>query len=109
MSRKIAHTKRPVRRPPARGRKPSPKLPVQAIEASAEELLAFHHWFHVCFQRREQRQWSLFYLCGPLANLDRKTIETMVWSLHGTTSNAVRDLQRFMSDGSWDQPRMIEP
>ena len=109
MSRKTVRSKRRVRRqPPASGRKPAPKLPPHAIEASAAELLTFHRLFQTCFQRREQRQWSLFYLCGQLSNLERKTIEAMVLMLHGTKANAVRDLQRFMSEGGWDQPRMIE-
>ena len=109
MSRKTVRSKRRVsRQPPASGRKPSPKLPAQAIEASAEELIIFHRLFHACFQRCEQRQWSLFYLCGQLSNLDRKTIETMVLTLHGVKANAVRDLQRFMSEGRWDQPGMLE-
>jgi SRSO17 transposase len=83
-------------------------LPSQAIEASADELLAFHRVFRACFRRREQRQWSLFYLCGQLSNLERKTIEAMVLTLHGAKANAVRDLHRFMSAGRWDQPHMIE-
>ena len=30
------------------------------------------------FARREQREWSRFYLCGQLSNLERKTMEPMV-------------------------------
>jgi SRSO17 transposase len=109
MNRKTVRSKRRVgRQPPASGRKPSPKLTAQAIEASAEELIIFHRLFRACFQRREQRQWSLFYLCGQLSNLDRKTIETMVLTLHGVKASAVRDLQRFMSEGRWDHSRMLE-
>jgi len=109
MSRKPARSRHHVaRRPPASGRKPSLKLPTHTIEASAEALLGFHRLFQACFQRREQRQWSLFYLCGQLSNLERKTIEAMVLMLHGAKTNAVRDLQRFMSEGHWDQPGMLE-
>jgi SRSO17 transposase len=78
------------------------------IEASAEELIAFHRLFHECFQRREQRQWSLFYLCGQLANLERKTIEPMVLALHGPDPKAVRAAQRFMRAGQWSRTRMRE-
>jgi len=95
-------------RPPASGRIPSPKLPAHTVEASAEALLAFHCRFEACFRRREQRQWSLFYLCGQLSNLDRKTIEAMVLNLRGAEANGVRDLERFMSEGRWDQPGMIQ-
>jgi len=78
------------------------------VEASAEELIAFHRLFHDCFQRREQRQWSLFYLCGQLANLERKTIEPMVLALHGPDPKAVRAAQRFMREGQWSRTRMRE-
>ena len=96
------------RRPPASGRKPSSKLPAHTVEASAEALLAFHRRFEACFRRREQRQWSLFYLCGQLSHLERKTIEAMVLNLRRADANAGRDLERFLSEGQWDQPGMIE-
>jgi SRSO17 transposase len=100
-------TYRVKRQPPASGRKPSPKLPPQAVAASADELLNFHDLFQKCFHRREQRHWSLFYLCGQLSNLERKTIEAMVLNLYGAQANAVRDLHRFMSDGHWNQAHML--
>jgi SRSO17 transposase len=77
------------------------------VEASAEALLAFHRLFAACFRRREQRHWSLFYLCGQLSNLERKTIESMVLNLRSADESAGRDLERFLSEGRWDQPGMI--
>jgi SRSO17 transposase len=76
------------------------------VNASAEELIAFHDLFQDCFPRREQRQWSLFYLCGQLSNIARKTIEPMVLGLHGADPNAVRAAQRFITDSPWDQTRL---
>lgn len=109
MSAKRTRSKRhPAVRPPASGRPPSPPLWPGDVEASAEELIAFHCLFHDCFQRREQRQWSLFYLCGQLANLERKTIEPMVLALHGPDPKAVRAAQRFMREGQWSRTRMRE-
>jgi SRSO17 transposase len=81
-------------------------LKPEDIEASTEELLAFHDVFHDCFSRREQRQWSLFYLCGQLSNIERKTIEPMVLTLHGADPNAVRAAQRVMTESTWDHIRM---
>lgn len=92
--------------PPASGRPPSSQLKPEDIAASAEELLSFHDVFHDCFSRREQRQWSLFYLCGQLSNIERKTIEPMVLTLHGADPNAVRAAQRFMTESTWDHTRM---
>src|SRR3990172_13153372 len=65
----------------------------------AEELIAFHRLFASPFQRREQRDWSFFYRCGPLANLERKTIEPMILGAQGAEVKAMRALQRFASRG----------
>jgi SRSO17 transposase len=43
-----------------------------------------------------------------LSRLERKNIEAMVLALHGVEVNAVRDLQRFMSEGSWNHKAMLE-
>ena len=88
--------------PPASGRKPSRRLTPRDVRASAEELIAFHCLFANLFQRREQSDWSFFYLCGQLANLERKTIEPMILGLHGAEAKAMRALQRFISRGKWD-------
>lgn len=106
--RKQRRFRRASRRPPASGRKPTAKLPAHTVADSAEALLAFHARFAACFERREQRYWSLFYLCGQLSNLPRKTIEAMVLNLHGADGNAGRDLERFLSQGRWDQDRLIQ-
>lgn len=95
-------------RPPASGRPPSSALTPEDIDASAEELIAFHNLFQDCFSRPEQRQWSLFYLCGQLSNLGRKTIEPMVLALQGADPNAVRAAQRFITDSPWDRTRLQE-
>ena len=88
-------------RPPASGRKPSAQLPPQDVGASAQALITFHQWFEDCFQRQEQRHWSLFYLCGQLSNLVRKTIEPMVLELLGVQAKAVRAVQRFIGENTW--------
>jgi len=54
---------------PASGRKPSLKLTPGDIEAIHDELRTYHRLFHAVFQRREQRYWSLVYLCGQLLDL----------------------------------------
>ena len=61
-------------RPPASGCRPTGRLTPSDIAASSKELIAFHRRFRAVFPRRELRYWSLFYLCGQLANLKRKTI-----------------------------------
>jgi SRSO17 transposase len=107
MSAKASRTnRRTSAQPPASGRPASSPFTPADIDASAEELIAFHDLFQDCFTRREQREWSLFYLCGQLSNLERKTIEPIVLALHGADPNAVRAAQRFITEGRWDDRRM---
>lgn len=90
-----------IRQPPASGQRP--KLVTRHNMTTAiNELIDYHRRFEPFFQRREQSDWSWFYLCGQLSNLERKTIEPMVLSLLGARPNAIRDLQRFMSQSPWD-------
>lgn len=100
--------RRASRRPPASGRKPSEKMSARDVNMSADELLAFHRQFQAMFKRREQRNWSLRYLCGQLSNLERKTIEPMVLAQIGADPNAIRGMQQFIGCGAWDStPLMI--
>ena len=46
--------------PPASGRPPSLRLTQRDVQASADELIGFHRLWQSVFQRREQREWSLF-------------------------------------------------
>lgn len=109
MSRKTKQrARRASRRPPASGRKPAYRLTTSDVTASADELLAYHREFQGLFQRREQRHWSLLYLCGQLSNLERKTMEAIVLALFGPDPNAIRGLQQFIGHGSWDTAPFIE-
>ena len=78
------------------------KLTTREVDSLADELRMYHRQFVAAFQRREQRLWSRFYLCGQLSNLERKTIEPMVLELKGADSNAVRALDQFVGAGSWE-------
>ena len=77
-STRKGQTRRKPAQPPASGRAASPPLTQQDVDASADELVAFLRLWADVWPRREQREWSAFYLCGQLANLERKTIEPMV-------------------------------
>ena len=95
-------TRRASRRPPASGRKPTDRISARDVSMTADELQFFHRQFQPLFQRREQRAWSLLYLCGQLSNLERKTIEPMVLSLLGADPNAIRGMQQLIGQGEWD-------
>ncbi|MBN2115475.1 MAG: hypothetical protein JW730_02830, partial [Anaerolineales bacterium] len=73
---------RSIHQPPASGQRPN-LVTRQNVTTAVSELIDYHHWFEPFFQRRGQSDWSWFYLCGQLSNLERKTIEPMVLSLLG--------------------------
>jgi SRSO17 transposase len=75
---------------------------------SGEELIAFHQPLQALFQRREQRDWSRLYLCGQLAQVERKTIEGIVLELVGPDPNAIRGLQQFIGQSDWDTQPLVE-
>lgn len=87
--------------PPASGRVPGRPLSQQDIDASADELVAYLRLWAAAWPRREQRDWSAFYLSGQLANLERKTIEPMVLTLKGADEDAMRGLQQFIGQSPW--------
>ncbi len=86
---------------PPSGQPPGP-LSGRDAETMAETLVAYHAQFHDLFARREQREWSAFYLRGQLAELERKTVEPMVLALRGADRAAVRAVQQFLGEGAWD-------
>lgn len=100
-------TRRAPRRPPASGRKPTDRISARDVSKIADELQTFHRQFQPLFQRREQRAWSLLYLCGQLSNLERKTIEPMVLFLLGADPNAIRGMQQFIGQGGWDSAALV--
>jgi SRSO17 transposase len=73
----------------------------------AEELVTYHALFHDLFQRREQREWSMFYLRGQLAALERKSVEPMVLALYGPDLAAVRAGQQFLGEGAWEDAPIL--
>ena len=108
MSSRGKHSNRRARRtPPASGRKPVHRIRARDISMTADELQTFHREFQPLFQRREQRAWSLLYLCGQLSDLERKTIEPMVLSLLGASPNAIRGLQQFIGQGEWESVPLL--
>lgn len=95
------------RKAPASSRKPSRKLAARDVRISVEALIAFRWRLNDVFQRREQRDWFLFYLCGQVSNLERKTIEPMVLGLHGPTPQVIRALQYHIGQSGWGGQALI--
>jgi SRSO17 transposase len=74
------------------------------VEGFMDELWECQSAFHDCFARSEPRAHCFDYMVGQLSPLERKSIEPMALRVEGGT---VRGLQRFLSDGPWDEEQML--
>ncbi len=86
---------------------PVPRLNV-AIDSEHgfyKRLKGFQEHFHSCFHRSESRDKFLAYLAGQLSRIKRKSIEPMAREIDGAS---IRGLQRFISDSSWEEEKMLE-
>jgi SRSO17 transposase len=74
------------------------------VEGFMDELQEFQSAFHDCFPRSEPRAHFFDYMVGQFSKLERKSIEPMALQVEGGT---IRGLQRFISDGVWDEEQMV--
>jgi SRSO17 transposase len=77
------------------------------LDALVEELRAYHAIYSPLFQRREQREWAGKCVHGLLWDLPRKSIEPLVLAVEGVQPQAVRAMQQFTSEGSWDDTALL--
>src|SRR5882762_8996930 len=73
------------------------------VDGFLDELQAFHDQFRGCFSRSEPRAHFFNYMVGQCSALERKSIEPMALHVNG---GAIRGMQRFISDGLWDEEQM---
>jgi SRSO17 transposase len=78
------------------------------LDHLVEALREYHAIYSPLFQRREQREGAEKYLHGLLLELPRKSIEPIVLALEGANAKAVRTLQLFISDGTWDDDALLQ-
>ena len=94
---------------PPSGRAAKSRMTEADVDRCADALCAYQREVTAGFSRREQREWSRFYLCGQLSNLERKTMEPMVLALLKADRNAVRGLQQFIGQSPWPTaPLLLE-
>ena len=74
------------------------------VEGFMDELQELQSVFHDCFPRSEPRAHVFDYMVGQFSKLERKSIEPMALQVEGGT---IRGLQRFISDGVWDEEQMV--
>jgi len=74
------------------------------VKEFINELKGFHEQFSDCFARSEPRDNFFKYMVGQFSELERKSIEPIALNVEG---GKVRSMQRFISELSWDEPKMI--
>lgn len=74
------------------------------VAGFANALRGFHQEFAECFQRSESREHFFHYMAGRFSELERKSIEPIALALKNVN---VRSLQRFVSDATWDDERIM--
>lgn len=85
----------------------TPKLPpywelsAEDLKRVGQELQVFTAQFADTFRRIEPAQWCQLYVQGLLSDTARKNVEAIALELAGP--EAVRSLQRLMSDYQWDE------
>lgn len=93
---------------PPSGQPPSGNLAPRDSKRLASELSDYYAEYAPLFARPEHHQWGQLYLRGQLSDLERKSIEPMVLRDRGNDPNAVRAVQQFIGEGSWDDDRILE-
>jgi SRSO17 transposase len=86
---------------------PKMDLAIEDMANLVEELRAYHAIYSPLLQRREPREAAHTYLQGWLAPLPRQSIEPMVLAVEGAAAKAVRAMQSFISEGMWDDERLL--
>lgn len=93
---------------PPSGQPPSGNLVPRDSKRLAAELTEYYAEYAPLFARREHQQWGQLYLRGQLSDLERKSIEPMVLRERGKDLNAVRAVQQFIGEGSWDDDLILQ-
>jgi SRSO17 transposase len=73
----------------------------------ADTLRPYHAIYGSCFPRSESRTWAAHYLHGLLSPLERKSVEPMVIAQFGASERAVRGMQQFLTDSTWDDTAIL--
>ena len=72
-----------------------------------DALRPYHAIYGSFFPRSESRAWAERYLHGLLSPLPRKSVEPMVIAQLGADEKAVRGMQQFLTDSTWDDAAIL--
>lgn len=73
----------------------------------ADALRPYHAIYGSFFSRSESRSWAERYLHGLLSPLERKSVEPIVIAQLGASDKAIRGMQQFLTDSTWDDEAIL--
>ena len=82
-------------------------LTVQDVQELETELAEYGQIYQDLFGRREQKEQYEIYLQGLMSDLPNKSVETMMLHLNGDEPKVIRNMQHFVSQGSWSDETIL--
>ena len=82
-------------------------ITVKDVQELETELAAYSQLYRDLFGRREQKEQYEIYLQGLMSDLPNKSVETMMLNLNGDDPRAIRNMQHFLSEGSWQDQEIL--
>ena len=73
----------------------------------ADALRPYHAIYGAFFSRSESRTWAERYLHGLLSPIERKSVEPIVIAQLGASEPAIRGMQQFLTDSTWDDDAIL--
>lgn len=86
---------------------PEINLTIKNVKNLHTELIQYGAIYQNLFARREQKEQYQTYLQGLMLDLPNKSVETMMLNLKGDDPNAIRNMQHFLSQGSWQDQAIL--
>lgn len=86
---------------------PEITLTVQDVQELETELAEYGQIYQGLFGRREQKEQYEIYLQGLMSDLPNKSVETMMLHLNGDDPKVIRNMQHFVSQGSWSDETIL--
>ncbi len=81
---------------------------VKDVQELETELAEYSQIYRDLFGRREQKEQYTTYLQGLMSDLPNKSVETMMLNLKGDNPRAIRNMQHFLSKGSWQDQAVLQ-
>lgn len=72
-----------------------------------DALRPYHAIYGGFFPRSESRAWAERYMHGLLSPVKRKSVEPIVIAQMGASEKAVRGMQQFLTDSTWDDTAIL--